>query len=84
MAALRKEPYLFVQLKWTIPAAMPERLPTLKRALSLTGDKRALCKALWTSLEELDEYLRGEKTIPESIYLAALKIVEKAENLPRK
>lgn len=57
-----------------------KRLAALKRALSLTGDKRALCKALWTSPEELDEYLRGEKAIPESIYLAALKIVGKGES----
>jgi hypothetical protein len=56
---------------------MSKRLDTLKHALSILGSKKALCAALWLSYEELSAHLEGTKPIPESLYLAALRVVER-------
>ena len=55
---------------------MDDRLDALKRALGVVGNREALCKALWISQEELDDYLEAEKAIPESLYLATLNIAD--------
>lgn len=56
---------------------MAKRLDTLKRALSIVGSKKALCAALWISYEELNFCLEGKKPVPEPLYQAALRIVER-------
>jgi hypothetical protein len=55
---------------------------TLKRALELAGSRKALCKALWISYDELDAYLAGEKPVPRAVESAAADIV-KARQRPR-
>jgi hypothetical protein len=48
----------------------------LKRALDIVGSKKALCKALWISYDELDAYLGGEKPVPRTVEAAAADIVK--------
>ena len=48
----------------------------LRKALELVGSKKALCKALWISYEELDAYLGAEKPVPRSVEAAAADIVK--------
>ena len=48
---------------------------TLERALDTLGSKDKLCKALWISTAELDDYLCGDKPLPWEIYVMALDIV---------
>jgi hypothetical protein len=52
------------------------RSSTLKRALELVGNKKALCKALWISYEELDAYLAGDKPVPRTVEAAAADLVK--------
>ncbi len=52
---------------------------TLKRALELVGSKKALCKALWISHDELDAYLSAEKPVPRSVEAAATDIVKASQ-----
>ena len=59
---------------------MAKRLETLKRALSIVGSKKALCAALWVSYEELNFCLEGTKPVPESMYQAALEIIQRDAN----
>lgn len=48
----------------------------LKRALDIVGSKKALCKALWISYDELDAYLGGEKPVPRTVEAAAADLVK--------
>ena len=51
-------------------------LRTLVRALKAVGGVRErLAVALDISLEELDAYLRGERSVPSRVFLDALDIV---------
>ncbi|HYX47961.1 MAG TPA: hypothetical protein VE820_14220 [Sphingomicrobium sp.] len=58
---------------------MTREQTTLKKALELAGSKKALCRALWLSYEELEDYLAGNKAVPQSVASAAAKIVKESK-----
>lgn len=55
----------------------------LRKALELIGSKKALCKALWLSYDELEDYLSGKKPVPASVASAATDIARKKPTRPR-
>ena len=58
---------------------MTREQTTLKKALELLGSKKALCRALWLSYEELEDYLAGNKAVPQWVASAAAKIVKRSK-----
>lgn len=47
----------------------------LERALKIVGSRKALCKLLWISDEELDAYLSGKRRVPQSVVTAATDVI---------
>ena len=48
---------------------------TLQRALELVGSAQLLATKLSISQKDLDEYLSGQRAIPNEVFLAALDLV---------
>lgn len=48
---------------------------TLRRALELVGTRELLAAKLSISEKDLDDYLAGQRPIPNEVFLAALDVV---------